>query len=331
MLHRIPSEMTGLIHAVIQQESCDALALYSILHKFSTKQYRTMKTFPSNRRRLAVIGDPIAHSLSPALQNFLIAHFDLPFHYEAARVSSEGLPAFVQRMRTGEFAGANVTLPHKQTVVSLLDELTPSAQSMGAVNTIVCEAGLLRGYNTDAPGFTRCLQAAGVAIKNQAVLVLGAGGAATAVVHALLAAGVGAIYICNREAARAKKICEKISRGNSEKMRLLKWEEREDWLRLRPVTMIINATSAGMPPQQNVSPLSRSAFYAGLHVVDLIYRPRETLFLREAKQAGALTWNGLPMLIYQGVAALELWSRQQFECSHIYAEIERRLCAEIDS
>ena len=279
--------------------------------------------------RLAVIGDPISHSLSPLLQNSLIAHFELPFAYEAVRVAAHELPAFVQRIRAGEFAGANVTIPHKQTIMPLLDDLAGTARSIGAVNTIVNEAGVLLGYNTDAPGLQRALQAAKIDLAHQDVLLLGAGGSANAVLHVALAAGASTIYLCNRDAGRAERLRHTLNGEHQERLRLIEWSERESWLRLQPVTVIVNATSAGMAPQQNLSPLPSASLHKNVAVIDLIYNPLETELLRAAKKAGAKILNGLPMLIYQGVAALELWSRQKLDLGEIYAEIETRLMSKV--
>jgi shikimate dehydrogenase len=265
------------------------------------------------------------------LHGFLIKHFDLSFTYEAVRVSAASLPAFVQEMRSGTFVGANVTIPHKQAIMPLLDDLSTTAERIGAVNTITSAAGALTGHNTDAPGFLCAVQAAHIEIKDQEVLVLGAGGAAIAVLHVLLAAGASMIHICNRNAARAEKLRSEIAGDQRKKLRVISWEERESLLRLRPVTMIVNTTSAGMAPQHDVSPLPESALHADLTAIDLIYNPAETVLLREARMAGARTLNGLPMLIYQGVAALELWSRQKLEVGGIYGEIEKLLLAQISN
>ncbi len=281
------------------------------------------------RQRLAVIGDPISHSLSPVLQNSLIGHFDLPFHYEAVRVAPSALPAFIQKMRAGEFAGVNVTIPHKQAIIPLLDDLATTALQIGAANTIVNEAGWLLGHNTDAPGFLRALQAAEIDLENQDLLLLGAGGAAKAVLHVALAAGASTIYICNRDNARAEALRRPLTSDQQDKLRVIKWKDRESWLRMQPVTVIANATSAGMPPQQHLSPLPATALHGGLTVIDLIYNPGETLLLRETKKRGGKTLNGLSMLIYQGVAALELWSRKRLEIGGIYPELEQQLLAKI--
>ncbi len=278
-------------------------------------------------RRLAVIGDPIAHSLSPVLQRHLIEHFALPFRYEALRVTAAGLPALVARMRAGELAGVNVTLPHKQAIVPLLDDLVAPADRIAAVNTVVCERGRLLGYNTDAPGFARSLQAAGIAVAQETVLLLGAGGAAAAVLFALLVAGVDLIYLSNREPARTQRLLARLAPADQAKVRIISWPERLELLQMPTVTLLINATSAGMSPAIEVSPMPAGLHRADLSVVDLVYNPFETKLLREARAAGARTLSGLPMLIYQGVAALELWSGQRLDIADIEAELELKLKA----
>jgi shikimate dehydrogenase len=160
-------------------------------------------------------------------------------------------------------------------------------------------------------------------------MILGAGGAAAAVLRVLLEEGASSIYICNRNTARAGKLRDATSGEQQEKLRLVKWEERQRWLHMRPVTMIVNTTSAGMSPQQNSSPLPAAVLYAGMTVIDLIYNPIETVLLHDANKVGARTLNGLPMLIHQGVAALEMWSRQKLEIGGIYGDLEKHLLAQM--
>ncbi|MDL1879219.1 shikimate dehydrogenase, partial [Cytophagia bacterium CHB2] len=169
-------------------------------------------------QRLAVIGDPISHSLSPLMQNFLIAHFDLPFQYEALRVSVNELPAVIARLRRGEFAGVNVTIPHKQAIIPLLDDLEEGAQRMGAVNTVISSNGVLLGHNTDVIGFQRTLESAGINVAQEEVLVLGAGGAAAAVLFSLLEMGAGMIYISNRDRVRAERLRKTFSEEDQERV-----------------------------------------------------------------------------------------------------------------
>ncbi len=285
----------------------------------------------STTQRLAVIGDPISHSLSPLMQNFLIAHFDLPFQYEALRVSVNELPAVIARLRRGELAGVNVTIPHKQGIIPLLDDLEEGAQRIGAVNTVVSSNGVLLGHNTDAVGFQRTLESAGINVAEEEVLVLGAGGAAAAVLCSLLEMGAGVIYLSNRDPVRAQRLREAFSGEEQEKIRMISWPERLELLQMPAVSIIINTTSLGMSPNVANSPLPASAFRADMTAIDLVYNPYETRFLREAKQAGAKTVPGLPMLIYQGVAALQLWSGEKLDIAKVYDRLEEKLRATLQS
>lgn len=285
----------------------------------------------SATQRLAVIGNPISHSLSPLMQNSLIAHFDLSFQYEALRVSANELPGVIARLRRGELAGVNVTIPHKQAIIPLLDDLDEGAQRMGAVNTVVSSNGLLLGHNTDVIGFQRTLESAGINVAQEEVLVLGAGGAAAAVLFSLLEMRTGVIYISNRDHARAQRLRETFSEEEQEKIRVIPWPERLELLQMPAASIIINTTSLGMSPNVAASPLPASAFHAGMTAIDLVYNPYETKFLREAKQAGAKTVPGLPMLIYQGAAALELWSKQKLDVAEVYDLLEKKLTATLQS
>jgi shikimate dehydrogenase len=280
-------------------------------------------------QKLAVIGDPIAHSLSPVLQNFLIRHFALPFTYEALHVRQADLPQMMQSRlagRDGEFRGVNVTIPHKQAVLPFLDELDETAAAIGAVNTIVVDNGKMIGYNTDAAGFQRSLEMAGVTIAGKIVFVFGAGGAARAVVFALLQTGARTIYLCNRNAGRAEAmIFDFATRADNGQLQCLPWAERSLWLESNAVDLIINTTSVGMHVQSNVPILPPHIFSADMSAVDLVYNPLQTEFLQAAATAGAKTVNGLGMLIHQGVAALQLWSKKPLDIHEIYSALENEL------
>lgn len=273
--------------------------------------------------RLAVVGDPISHSLSPVLQSFLIAQFNLPFVYQALRVRAEDLPQLIARLRNGELAGVNVTLPHKQVLMPLLDELVYPANRIGAVNTVRVVNGKLLGHNTDALGFSRSLECAQIAVRDEQVLLLGAGGAAKAVVFALLEAGVEVIHLANRNTERAAQLRASLSANEQTRVRVIAWEERERVLQSHALKLVINATSLGMSAAQAAAPLNY--FKKEVAAVDLIYNPNETLFLQQAKRAGAITLNGLPMLIHQGVAAMELWSGRKLEIKAVYGKLEAKL------
>lgn len=289
------------------------------------------KSSSSPTQRLAVIGDPISHSLSPLMHNFLIAHFDLPFQYEALRVSSGELPNAVARLRRGELAGVNVTIPHKQAIIPLLDDLVGAAQRIGAVNTVVSSNGVLLGHNTDVIGFRRTLESSGINVAQEEIVVLGAGGAAAAVLFSLLEMRAGMIYISNRDRARAERLRKTFSEEDQERVRIISWPERLELLQLPAVSIILNTTSLGMTPNIEGSPLPASAFRSDMTAIDLVYNPYETKFLREAKQAGVKIVPGLPMLIYQGVAALQLWSGQKLDIAEVYDPLEKKLRATLQS
>jgi len=275
-------------------------------------------------KKLAVIGDPIAHSLSPVLQNFLIRHFTLPFTYEALRVRVDDLPKMMQRLRDGEFRGVNVTLPHKQAIMPFLEEIDETAARIGAVNTVVAHDGRPIGYNTDAFGFQRSLELAGIALAGKNVLVLGAGGAARAVVYILLQSGAQKIFLCNRHLERVQSLIGAFAAAENH-LQSVSWPDRLTWLEKNEIDIIVNTTSVGMPPQMEESPLPKHVFSSKLIVVDLVYNPLQTAFLYAAHAAGAKVVNGLAMLIHQGVAALELWSKQQLDIRDIYANLEKVL------
>lgn len=277
-------------------------------------------------QKLAIIGDPITHSLSPKLQNFLIRHFALPFTYEALHIREHELPEIMQRLRVGEFRGFNITLPHKQTVLTFLDTLDTTAESVGAVNTIVAEGGRLIGYNTDARGFAHSLTSSGALDAASTALVLGAGGAARAVIFALLQARVEKIILCNRSAERAATLRAAFQRRAApNQLHSLLWAERMDWLKKNEVKLLVNTTCVGMHPHDQESPLPAEAFTSAMTAIDLVYNPLQTQFLRTADAAGAKTVNGLGTLIYQGVAAMELWSQQSLPVSEVYPSLEDEL------
>ena len=277
-------------------------------------------------QKLAIIGDPIAHSLSPTLQSFLIRHFALPFTYHALHIRQHNLPEMMQRLRDGEFRGINITLPHKQTALSFLNETDATAARIGAVNTIVVEEGKLFGYNTDARGFSRSLETGGIAVANRKAFVLGAGGAARAVIFALLQAHVGQIIVCNRNADRAATLIAAFAHHAApNQLQSVPWPERADWIKKNTVHLLINTTRVGMHPLDDESPLPDHVFSDQMTAVDLVYNPVQTKFLRAANSAGAKIVNGLGMLIYQGVAAMELWSRQHLDIHGIYTSLEKML------
>ncbi len=251
-------------------------------------------------KHLYLIGDPVAHSLSPAMHNAAFQALGLDWHYEALQTTTAQLPDVVARLRASDCVGANVTVPHKETIISFLDALTDRAQRAAAVNTVVRQNGRLVGDNTDGEGFLQMLRRANVDARGAQVLILGAGGAARGVAFALAELPVARLAIVNRTPERAEKLAHDMH-AHFPRLGIEVGPDRAD--------IIVNATSVGMSPRENESPVS-GEFPRDAVAIDLVYRPLHTRFLRDAERVGARTVDGLPMLVYQGAAAFALWTRR---------------------
>jgi shikimate dehydrogenase len=253
-------------------------------------------------RHVFLIGHPTKHSVSPAMQNAAFRSIGLDWNYGLLDAAPAELAGAVARLRTDECVGANVTIPHKQAIVEWLDEVTPRARTFDAVNTIIKDAGRLIGDNTDGYGFSASLRDRHVDVHNKRVVVLGAGGAAHAVTVTAAQAGAKRITILNRSTPRARALADFLRAGFPAVA-----IEANDESALLDTQFIVNATPVGMSPYAAESPM-RGRFPAGAVAVDLVYRPLETCFLRQAAQAGAQTIGGLGMLVHQGAEAFRLWT-----------------------
>jgi shikimate dehydrogenase len=248
------------------------------------------------------------------MQNAAFAALGLNFVYLPFQVSKADLAAAVAGLRALGLAGVNVTVPHKEAVLPYLDEVAEEARLIGAVNTIVNRGGRLKGYNTDATGFLRAAVEAGFEPRGAAAVVLGAGGAARAVSFALALAGARRIAIFNRTYARAETLAEEVSGATGVWAAALPWDELTKCgvEVMGTANIVVQTTSLGMHPQEAAAPpVPANAFRKEQLVVDLVYNPPRTEFLRLAEKFGARTENGLGMLLYQGAAALELWTGRQ--------------------
>jgi len=282
-----------------------------------------------DRTKLAVIGDPIAHSLSPLLHRFFIEHFHLPFSYEARRVTPDELPRVFVELKNSSYRGFNVTIPHKQAILPLLDESSETARAIGAANTVIIEDGAAIGGNTDVRGFLSMMRLAAVDLSRREVLIIGAGGAARAVIFALQQAGVSRIFACNRSPQRLEECRRWMAATISTRSEIWAWHKLSQRLRKQRPEIIINATSVGMHPNVGESPLPKTLFSPEMTAVDLIYNPLPTKFLQEAKEAGAGIVDGLNMLIMQGVAAMEMWSGKQLDIEARLPELQKILMNKI--
>ena len=263
--------------------------------------------------RVGIIGYPLRHTVSPVFQQAALDHHALPPRYEVWETPPDDLARRVAELRAGDLIGFNVTVPHKEAVLPLLDEVTGWAGAIGAVNTVVAQGGRLVGHNTDAEGFLRALrQDGGFEPRGRRALVLGAGGSARAVCAALAGEGAGAIAIANRTLERATALAQALrSEGADARAVALDRESLAACLHgAAAAELIVNCTSLGMlhGPQESLSPLASDLIPHSALVYDLVYNPPETPLLRAARAAGARTLGGLQMLVYQGAASFRLWT-----------------------
>lgn len=250
-----------------------------------------------------VLGYPVRHSLSPAMHNAAFQALGLNWVYLAFEVVPERLHEAIAGMRGLGMRGLNLTIPHKEAVRPLLDGLTEAAQQIGAVNTLFWEGDRLMGDNTDAAGFLRALLEAGVNPAGQPVLVLGAGGAARAVVYALYQQGC-TVWVANRTRERAEALAADFAG-----VRTLPMERDALAVIAAQVDGVVNCTALGMTPHTDtMPPLPLEALPAESWMCDLVYRPLQTRLLQAAAARGLKTVDGLGMLVHQGALAFERWT-----------------------
>ena len=259
--------------------------------------------------QLGIIGFPIGHSLSPVFQQAALDYIGIDATYSTWEIREENLNTFIDGLRSPSIQGINVTVPHKESVLPLLDHVDEWALQAGAVNTIVNRNGILYGYNTDGIGFIKGLRHnRPFDLQGKTVLIIGAGGSARGVVRALANESVGDIIIANRTLSRAQSLSTlSMGLGVSAQAISLDWQE----LSLAAVKseLIVNCTSVGMAhtSEFGLSPLLLQQISPNSVVYDLVYNPIETQLLKEAAQAGAAVISGIKMLVYQGAASFELW------------------------
>jgi shikimate dehydrogenase len=256
-----------------------------------------------------IIGDPIEHTMSPAMHNTAFQTLGLDYTYVPFRVRSLELKKAIEGIRGLNLRGLNVTIPHKVAVMQFLDRIDPLAEKIGAVNTIVNDDGILSGYNTDATGFLQTLHDKAVESENKKVLLLGAGGAARAIGN-VLAGEKARVTILNRrqELSWAEDLAHLLTRHYGAKVNAGELTPENLQKAMEGVDIVVNATSLGMSPDDDQTPVPADLLGASLTVFDVVYNPYETKLLREAKAAGAKTISGLEMLVRQGAVAFEKWT-----------------------
>jgi shikimate dehydrogenase len=256
-----------------------------------------------------VIGDPIEHTMSPAMHNAAFKTLGLDYAYVPFKVKSFELRKAIDGIRGLNIRGMNVTIPHKVSIMQFLDLIDPLAEKIGAVNTIVNDAGVLTGYNTDATGFLETLHAKDIEPKEKRVLLLGAGGAARAI-GCILAEEGARLSILNRkqELSWAEDLSKRLACYYSVNVNIGELTNENLQRAIVDTDILVNATSVGMSPDNDQTPVVADLLCANLTVFDVVYNPLPTRLLREAKVAGARTIDGLEMLVWQGAIAFEKWT-----------------------
>ena len=251
-----------------------------------------------------IIGWPLEHTLSPIIHNAALRNLGMDWIYLAWPVHPESLPAAIEGLRALGAVGLNVTMPHKETVMSHLDEVSGDARVVGAVNTIQRLGDKFIGHNTDVDGFSEFLSAdAGIDVTGKRALVLGAGGAARAVVKVLDDLGTAEIFVAARTRQRGENLLELATHGTAT---VIGWAEAET--RAASLDIIVNATPIGTG---SGDPLPSTNFQPGQIVLDLIYDPPSTALVERARSQGADAWGGLGMLVHQAAASLKIWTGQE--------------------
>ncbi len=274
-------------------------------------------------RLFGLIGSPVGHSGSPAMYNYSFARNGLDNAYLAFDVPLEKVGDAVAAIRTLKFGGFNITMPDKGEVCKYLDDISPAAKLIGACNTVVIEDGKLTGHNTDGIGFVRNLKEHGIDVKGKKIVLLGAGGAATAIAAQTALDGAAKLTMFNRDdefyekgegiVARLKESIE----GYDASINHL---EDEEALRaaVAECDILVNATKAGMVPQDDISLIDTSMFRPDLIVADTVYNPKETLMIRQAAEAGcAAAIGGIGMLLWQGAAAFKLFTGEDMPAQEV--------------
>lgn len=262
-----------------------------------------------------LLGSPVAHSISPMMHNEAFELLGLDYAYLAFDVNTDKLKTVIDGLRAMNVRGFNLTMPNKNLMCELCDKLSPVAEITGSVNTVINDHGIFTGHTTDGIGYMESVKEAGLNLIGKKITVLGAGGAATAIIVQAAFDGVAEISIFNQKSTsyeRMEGIISKLTEQTACKLNLFTYESQKILRReLSESILLVNTTPVGMTPNTEESLITDSSmFHPNLTVSDIIYNPEETKLLRLAKEAGCNTFNGLYMLLYQGAAAFKLWTGQ---------------------
>ena len=268
-----------------------------------------MTSIDGKTKLLAVFGNPVGHSKSPLMQNALLEHFGINAVYVPLCPPVDHLKEAIEGFRTLGFLGANVTIPFKEMVGAYLDELSPISKFTGSVNTLYWKEGIvggsLVGTTTDPYGALQCLAKAHEPVEGRHVAILGNGGAARAIAFLFHSLGAQITIVC-RDQEKGSNLAQALRQANPQKS-IPSAVLFENFQNIRDIDIVLNATSVGMTPDDNQSPLPKEFLRPKMVVCDIVYTPTETKLLREAKEVGCKVIGGSAMLVYQGAHSFEYW------------------------
>lgn len=271
-----------------------------------------------------LIGNPVEHSLSPAIHNAAFQNLGLNLVYLAFRVEEIG-EAITGLRALGGFRGASVTIPHKVSAIPFLDEVEPTARYIGAINTIVANQGKFTGYNTDATGALRALRGGVGSLTGKRVVILGSGGAARAIAFALAGEpGLTELTLLGVDARERSMLAADLRSKTPLTVSEANLDEASLGRVLPDAQILVHCTPIGMSPKIEISCVPAPMLHAGLAVMDIVYNPRETRLLKDARQAGCITIPGLEMFLHQAVAQFELWTGQTAPAGVMRTVLESR-------
>jgi len=252
-------------------------------------------------RKYLVIGNPIEHSLSPKLHNYWIRKNNIKAIYDKKKINESDIKSVISEIKKEEISGLNVTVPFKKSVIPFMDELSPEASESQSVNTIYSQRGKVIGHNTDISGFEFGIKYSKYDVNNKIVFILGAGGVVSSIVVALKKMGAAKIIISNRTKNKAEDL-----KKSFDELEIIDWGETPNF------DMVINATSIGLKNEDGIK-LDYNGVGSGKFFYDVIYNPKETIFLKRAKLFGNKTENGKMMFIYQAHQAFTIWHKSMPE------------------
>ena len=265
-------------------------------------------------KNFCVIGNPINHSLSPQLHNWIFNKLNINATYKKILCNENKLSSIISKIYNDDLIGVNVTIPFKETIIKLLDEINPRVKFIGSVNCILKYDKKIIGYNTDWYGFSKLLSNNKINVYNKEVIIIGAGGVSKSIVYALIQKGIKNIRLFNRTVLKAQKMESSIVSAH--------WLEHIEHF-IKEDSIIVNCTSIGM--KNNIAPISESLIHANQILIDTIYNPYMTELLKIGQRKGTQVFNGLDMFIYQGVASLELWLGESINNRLNFIELKKYL------